>query len=115
MDGFTGSPSFDDWPAPDLWAFSEKIVHRGHSKKRDDWDEVKGERLNDDELDISSTFGSVIRYITSEDFRYAEIDASFAGVKVYLDQARIPSGNATINIDSSLPVSNFSCQRNGRS
>lgn len=102
MDGFTGSPSFDDWPAPDLWTFSEKIVHRGHSKKRDDWDEVKGERLNDDELDISSTFGSVIRYITSEDFRYAEIDASFAGVKVYLDQARIPSGNATINIDSSF-------------
>ena len=59
-------------------------------------------KLNDDELDISSTFGSVIRYITSEDFRYAEIDASFAGVKVYLDQARIPSGNATINIDSSF-------------
>ena len=82
--------------------FRKKIVHRGHSKKRDDWDEVKGERLNDDELDISSTFGSVIRYITSEDFRYAEIDASFAGVKVYLDQARIPSGNATINIDSSF-------------
>ena len=82
--------------------FRKKIVHRGHSKKRDEWDEVKGERLNDDELDISSTFGSVIRYITSEDFRYAEIDASFAGVKVYLDQARIPSGNATINIDSSF-------------
>ena len=34
--------------------------------------------------------------------RYAEIDASFAGVKVYLDQARIPSGNATIIIDSSF-------------
>lgn len=82
--------------------FREKIVHRGHFKKRDEWDEVKGEKLNDDELDISSTFGSVIRYITSEDFRYAEIDASFAGVKVYLDQARIPSGNATINIDSSF-------------
>ena len=24
MDGFTGSPSFDDWPAPDFWTFSEK-------------------------------------------------------------------------------------------
>ena len=61
---------------------------------------MKGEKLNGDELDISSTFGSVIRYITHGDF-HAEIDASFAGVK-YLDQARIPSGNATINIDSSF-------------
>ena len=90
------------WLLSGFGRFRKKIVHRGHSKKRDDWDEVKGEKLNDDELDISSTFGSVIRYITSEDFRYAEIDASFAGVKVYLDQARIPSGNATINIDSSF-------------
>ena len=64
--------------------FRKKIVHRGHSKKRDDWDEVKGEKLNGDELDISSTFGSVIRYITSEDFRYAEIDASFAGVELFV-------------------------------
>ncbi len=24
MDGFTGSPSFDDSPAPDFWTFSEK-------------------------------------------------------------------------------------------
>lgn len=24
VDSFTGSPSIDDWPAPDLWAFSEK-------------------------------------------------------------------------------------------
>ena len=37
--------------------FRKKIVHRGHSKKRDEWDEVKGEKLNGDELDISSTFG----------------------------------------------------------
>lgn len=59
---------------------------------------------NDDgeNIEIDSCFGSAIRYVSSEDFRCARIDARFSGVTVYFDNAKVPNGNATIDINASF-------------
>lgn len=92
--------------------FRKKIVHRGHSRK-----EMIGTKSRVEKLNVTNWIFRQPLAVSSVThigrFSLAEIDASFAGVKVYLDQARIPSGNATINIDSSFAGVDFSCQKSG--
>ncbi|MDR0851734.1 MAG: hypothetical protein LBN36_04510 [Clostridiales Family XIII bacterium] len=45
-----------------------------------------------------TSFGSTIKYINSENFEEAALDCSFGALKVYFDNAKIPSGKATISI-----------------
>lgn len=66
------------------------------------WKQADSGSLDGESIYIRVSFGSVIRYVTSEDLQTAYINASFGAAKVYFDNARIPSGNATVNIDSSF-------------
>jgi Predicted membrane protein (DUF2154). len=59
----------------------------------------KGEKIEGEYVYMKSSFGSLLRYVTSEDLKYAELEANFSGVKIYFDNAKVPSGNATLNID----------------
>lgn len=58
------------------------------------------ESVDGEYIYIHSSFGSVIRYVTSTDFQTADIDVSFGAVSVYFDNAAILSGNAVVNVDS---------------
>lgn len=60
------------------------------------------ETVDGENIRLKASFTSQIRYVTSEDFRYAEIDASFSGIKIYFDNAKIPSGNAVLNMNVSF-------------
>lgn len=60
-------------------------------------EDVEGENIN-----LKSSFGALIRYVTSEDLRYVFLDTKCSGVKVYFDNARIPTGNATLEMNCSF-------------
>lgn len=51
---------------------------------------------------FSTSFGSAVKYVNSENFEYASLECSFGAIKVYFDNAVIPSGNATIDLDVSF-------------
>lgn len=68
----------------------------GHGKHSEFSEDI--ESVGEPELEIDVSFGSVIRYVTAEDFRYANINVSFGAATVYFDNAQIPSGNAVVNI-----------------
>ncbi|MDD4111804.1 MAG: LiaF-related protein [Herbinix sp.] len=54
------------------------------------------------EVNCSTSFGECIKYVNTEDFVRANIKCSFGDVKVYFDNAKIPSGKADIYIDVSF-------------
>lgn len=78
--------------------------HKGHWNVENgrDWDSegASVENLDGERVYIRSSFGSVIRYITSDNLKMADIDASFGSVEIYFDSAQVPSGQATVNINS---------------
>lgn len=49
-----------------------------------------------------TTFGSTVKYVNSENFKYAQFDASFGEIKAYLDNAKIEGHDAQINVDVSF-------------
>lgn len=49
---------------------------------------------------MKSTFNGVTKYINSTNFKRAEIDAAFCGFEIYMNQAKVPSGQAEIYMDS---------------
>jgi predicted membrane protein len=53
-------------------------------------------------VNCSTTFGECIKYVNSEDFVRANIKCSFGDVKIYFDNARIPSGRADVYLDVSF-------------
>lgn len=61
--------------------------------------EADSQRMQGENIQISVSFSGTTRYIESDDFRYASINASFGGAKVYLDNATVPTGNAVLNME----------------
>lgn len=53
-------------------------------------------------VSCSTSFGECIKYVNSENFEKADISCSFGEVKVYFDNASIPSGSAVINLQVSF-------------
>jgi hypothetical protein len=74
--------------------------------KNCDDDEIKEEmnQTSDDEgiIDIKTNMGASIKYINTDDFKVANINCSFGGVKVYFDKAIIKGNSARINIYASF-------------
>jgi predicted membrane protein len=53
-------------------------------------------------INCSVSFGDSIKYVNSDNFERANIKCSFGDVKVYCDNAQIPSGKADIYLDVSF-------------
>ena len=51
---------------------------------------------------LSTSFGSSIKYIKSDDFQKADIDCRFGGMKIYFDSAVIKQDVAEIDLDVSF-------------
>ena len=49
-----------------------------------------------------ASFGGVTKYIHSDNFNYAQLENSFAGMEIFFDKVQVPSGHATIEINSSF-------------
>lgn len=80
--------------------------HHNHGHWQKDWDHsfssnVVNEQDNNS-VECSVSFGESIKYIKSDNFEKADIKCSFGEVKVYFDNAQIPSGKADIYLDLSF-------------
>lgn len=53
-------------------------------------------------VNCSTSFGECIKYVNTPNFERANIKCSFGDVKVYFDNAQIPSGKADIYLDVSF-------------
>ena len=73
--------------------------NHGKCRMKDDVYFNDGEKIEGENIHMKSSFGSLLRYVTSDNLHYAELEANFSGVKIYFDNAKIPSGNATLNVD----------------
>ena len=90
--------------------FKKRHWHVHHKHHKGHWDvgissdgksgEGSSQNLDGEWVHIRSSFSSVIRYVTSENLQTVDIEASFGAAQIYFDNAQIPSGQATVNIDS---------------
>lgn len=53
-------------------------------------------------INCSTSFGECIKYVNSENFERANISCSFGDIKMYFDNAKIPSGKANIYLNVSF-------------
>lgn len=53
-------------------------------------------------VNCETSFGECMKYVSSENFERANIKCSFGEMKVYFDNAKIPSGKADIYLDVSF-------------
>lgn len=60
------------------------------------------ETVDGDQIHLETSFGSAIKYITSDDFKRASFNCSFGAMKVYFDNALIQQGSAEIYVDISF-------------
>ncbi len=74
----------------------------GNHCPTDDGDFVVYDEEDGNRFDFSSSFVGSIKYVNSDNFEYANIDARFAGMKVYFDNAIIQNGHATVNMNVSF-------------
>lgn len=77
--------------------WKKKQFEKSITEKNEPFD--NGENIEGENIYMKSSFGSLLRYVTSDNLRYAELEANCSGVKIYFDNAKVPSGNATLNID----------------
>ena len=64
-------------------------------------------------IDCTTSFGECIKYVNTENFERANIKCSFGDVKVYFDNAKIPSGRADIYLDVSLEMLTYTFLETG--
>lgn len=51
-----------------------------------------------DFVNVSTTFGSTTRYVSSSNFKKCDISCAFGEVKIYFDQAQMPSDSARVSV-----------------
>lgn len=78
-----------------------------HEKMDEDCDRYNIQKrmansLEGDKIFFRTTFGSAVKYVSSEHFEYAFLECSFGAMKVFFDQAMIENGNAVIELDVSF-------------
>lgn len=49
-----------------------------------------------------ASFSGVTKYVHSDNFNYAQLENSFAGMEIFFDNVLVPSGHATIEVNSSF-------------
>lgn len=63
---------------------------------------VEGETVKGDTINLSTSFAGSVKYITSDDFKKANLNCSFGSMKVYFDNAIIQGGRAAVVFDASF-------------
>lgn len=78
----------------------EKKYYESYEYKKDGKTTV--EQDNSENVKCSVSFGSVVKYINSEDLKTVHISADFASASIYLDNAAVPSGEVVVKVHSSF-------------
>ncbi len=113
FDETLGIESFTPWPALATALLSSIGLtllfprkHAWYNTKPESHPKYAGvgeQEYNDGEnITINTRFNGSTRYIRSKTIRSVNIDASYAGAKIYFDNADIDGKEAVINIDSSF-------------
>ncbi len=84
-----------------LWRPRKKMKKATH-REIEGRDFVVYDEEDGSQFDFSSSFAGSIKYVNSDNFESANIEARFAGMKVYFDNAIIQSGHATVHLDVSF-------------
>lgn len=82
--------------------FSPKKPKKSKHREIEGGDFVVFDEEDGSQFDFSSSFVGSIKYVNSDNFESANIDAKFAGMKVYFDNAIIQNGHATVNLNVSF-------------
>ena len=82
---------------PNSWVF-----HSLHSRHDNVFSSNVINDQDDNVINCSTCFGETMKYVNSDNFERANIKCSFGEVKVYFDNALIPSGKADIYLDVSF-------------
>lgn len=79
------------------------IYHPKHHFVHRHWEENETiETIMENDMEFSTSFGSSIKYVNSDDFKRARLNCSFGGLKVYFDNALIQNDQAVIEIQASF-------------
>nr|MBQ8252023.1 hypothetical protein [Lachnospiraceae bacterium] len=84
-----------------LWRPKKKMKKATH-REIEGRDFVVYDEEDGNQFDFSSSFAGSIKYVNSDNFESANIEAKFAGMKVYFDNAIIQNGHATVHLDVSF-------------
>ena len=79
----------------------EPIKRHRCFRRKENFKEIINEE-DEDKVTHSVKFGSSIKYINSENFKNANISASFGALKIYFDNAKMLEDSATINLNVSF-------------
>ncbi len=103
-DEMLGIEPLTPWPvlgAALLGTIGLEILFHGRRKKNHKFDKAAETIIDiEDEscITYTTTFGSGIKYVNTDDFKKMKLDCTFGEMKVYLDNAMIQQGEAVINV-----------------
>ena len=63
---------------------------------------VSSEQCSGEQIRCENNFGSQIKYINSDDFRFAHLENNFGSLNVYFDNAVIQGGIATVMVENNF-------------
>lgn len=69
--------------------------------------EVETESYNGEKVNIENNFGSMIKYVNSDNFSKANVENNFGSLTVYFDNAIIQSGKAKIYVENNFGETNL--------
>lgn len=101
-----GIESLTPWPVLGTALFLSigltLIFPRKHHHKHDNSEDWGTDTTDGENIKIRTRYSGSIKYITSQNLKTADIDCSFGGLKVYLDNAALSNGQAKINVYASF-------------
>ncbi len=66
-----------------------------------------GQQCTGEQIRLENNFGTVIRYVTSDNLKNATLENNFGTLTVYFDNAIVQSGSAFVNIENSFGAVNL--------
>ncbi len=61
-----------------------------------------GDESTDSQIHLSTNFGSLVKYITSDNFESCDLECNFGAAQLYFDQANIKQDRATLTLRASF-------------
>jgi len=77
-----------------------KWVNTGYNHEDYKFEKIDVE--DESHVRFKNSFGATIKYVNTDNFEQADFDCSFGAMKVYFDNAIMPSGSAVLRINASF-------------
>ena len=80
----------------------KKCIKKGIEEEMKNAKNMTEEEISTSEINILEKFAGTVKYINCEDLKKINMDISFSGVKIYLDNAKLEGNEASININTNF-------------